>query len=206
MKMPTVNKNLSFEKQVEKIDEKMKKSDNSISTLRFINVLFVMGVGINSLLLGVYLTVSTISGEFKDVPVIWVILWAISSISFVFGYMKTVENIEEIDFAVLELRDDKNTLIKKMYSRDLKERYGATFVNERDRLVESSLYPGAFEIETSDGSIIYAHLSYVDGKLTITESIKAEKIVVEPLNKDNSENSNNEIKRFNLNEALGLKE
>lgn len=204
--MPTVNKNLSFEKQIEKIDEKMKKSDNSISTLQFINVLFVMGVWINSLLLGVYLTLSTISGEFKDIPVIWVILWAISSISTVFGYIKSVKNIAEIDFAILELRDDKNTLIKKMYSRDLKERYGATFVNERDHLVESSLYPGAFEIETSDGSIIYAHLSYVDGKLTITESIKAEKIVVEPLNKNNSENSNNEIKRFNLNEALGLKE
>lgn len=205
--MPIItNKKPSIEKQVEKIDEKMDKTDNSISALRFINVLFVMGVGINSLLLGVYLTISTISGEFKDIPVIWVILWAISSISTVFGYIKTVKNLVEIDFAILELRDDKNALIKKMYSRDLKERYGATFVNERDHLIESSLYPGAFEIETSDGSIIYAYLKYVDGKLTITESIKVEKTVVEPLNKNNSENSNNEIKRFNLNEALGLKE
>lgn len=152
------------------------------------------------------MTISTISGEFKDIPVIWVILWVISSISTVFGYIKTVKNLVEIDFAILELRDDKNALIKKMYSRDLKERYGATFVNERDHLIESSLYPGAFEIKTSDGSIIYAYLKYVDGKLTITESIKVEKTVVEPLNKNNSENSNNEIKRFNLNEALGLKE
>ena len=100
--MPIItNKKPSIEKQVEKIDEKMDKTDNSISALRFINVLFVMGIWINSLLFGVYLTISTISGEFKDIPVIWVILWAISCISTVFGYIKTVKNLVEIDFAIL---------------------------------------------------------------------------------------------------------